>query len=160
MLARERPVLNPPGILAIRDLVIPTNEKISIQARWRIHATRPRGAGESMQVEHESERQGTSAYLEGRDALRAKIFGRCDLMTGIGPFEGLVTHVMGRESYRSARCVFCIMDDDSSHRGAECVERFGRRWPTLASVHTRIHARWLNYAEGYSSVVLQGDHVG
>ena len=139
--------------LMARDLVISTDEKTSIQARRRIHATRPPGPGEPMRVEHEYERKGAWAYLAAWDVRRAKIFGRCELTTGIAPFGRLVAQVMRREPYRSARRVFWIMDNGSSHRGAKCAERLRRRWPTLIPVHTPVHASWLNQVEIYFSVV-------
>ena len=139
--------------LSARDFVISTDEKTSIQARRRIHATRPPEPGEPMRVEHEYERKGAWAYLAAWDVRRAKIFGRCEVTTGIAPFGRLVTQVMRREPYRSARRVFWIMDNGSSHRGAKCDERLRRRWPTLIPVHTPVHASWLNQVEIYFSVV-------
>ena len=73
--------------------------------------------------------------------------------TGIAPFGRLVAQVMSQKPYRSARRVFWIMDNGSSHRGAKGDERLCRRWPTLIPVHTPIHASWLNQVEIYFSVV-------
>jgi len=139
--------------LTARDFVISTDEKTSIQARRRIHSTRPPAPGESMRVEHEYERKGAWAYLAAWDVRRAKIFGRCEHKTGIAPFERLVAQVMRQEPYRSARRVFWIMDNGSSHRGAKADARLSRRWPTLIPIHTPIHASWLNQVEIYFSVV-------
>jgi len=141
------------GPLTPRDFVISTDEKTSIQARRRIHATRPPRPGEPMRVEHEYERKGAWAYLAAWDVRRAKIFGRCEPKTGIAPFGRLVAQVMRQEPYRSARRVFWIMDNGSSHRGAQGDERLCHRWPTLIPVHTPIHASWLNQVEIYFSVV-------
>jgi len=140
-------------LLTARDFVISSDEKTSVQARRRIHATRPAGPGQPMRVEHEYERKGAWAYLAAWDIRRAKIFGRCELKTGIAPFGRLITQVMRRRPYRSARRVFWIMDNGSSHRGAKCDERLCRRWPALIPVHTPIHASWLNQVEIYFSVV-------
>lgn len=139
--------------MTARDFVISTDEKTSIQARRRIHATRPPAPGQSMRVEHEYERKGAWAYLAAWDVRRAKIFGRCEHKTGIVPFERLVAQVMRQEPYRSARRVFWIMDNGSSHRGAKSDERLRRRWPTIIPVHTPVHASWLNQVEIYFSVV-------
>jgi hypothetical protein len=135
------------------DFVISTDEKTSIQARRRIHATRPPAPGEPMRVEHEYKRMGAWAYLAAWDVRRARVFGRCERTTGIAPFERLVEQVMGQEPYRSARRVFWIMDNGSSHRGAKADERLRRRWPTILPVHTPVHASWLNQVEIYFSVV-------
>lgn len=139
--------------LTADDYVISTDEKTSIQARRRIHATLPTAAGRPMRVEHEYERKGAWAYLVAWDVRRAKIHGRCEDKTGIAPFERLVEQVMNQEPYRSARRVFWIMDNGSSHRGERCVTRLKQRWPTITVVHTPIHASWLNQVEVYFSIV-------
>jgi hypothetical protein len=41
-----------------------------------------------MLVEHEYERKGAWAYLAAWDVRRAKIFGRCELNSGIAPRSG------------------------------------------------------------------------
>jgi transposase len=133
--------------------VLSTDEKTSIQARRRIHATLPSAPGRTMRVEHEYKRCGAWAYLAAWDVRRAKVFGRCERKTGIAPFERLVEQVMAQEPYRSAPRVFWIMDNGSSHRGEPCVRRLQQRWPTIVAVHTPVHASWLNQIEIYFSVV-------
>jgi hypothetical protein len=139
--------------LAAGDCVLSADEKTSIQARKRIHPTRPPAPGRSMRVEHEYERKGAWAYLAAWDVRRAKIHGRCERKTGIAPFERLVEQVMRQEPYRSARRVFWIVDNGSSHRGEPCAARLRARWPTIIVVHTPVHASWLNQVEIYFSVV-------
>jgi hypothetical protein len=107
----------------------------------------------AMRVEHEYERLGAWAYLAAWDVRRAKVHGRCEPQTGIAPFERLVDQVMSQEPYRSAKRVFWIVDNGSSHRGQRCVTRMAERWPTLTVVHTPVHASWLNQVEIYFSVV-------
>ena len=135
------------------DCIISADEKTSIQARRRIHATLPPAPGKPMRVEHEYQRTGAWAYLAAWDVRRAKIHGRCERKTGIAPFERLVSQVMAQEPYRSARRVFWLLDNGSSHRGQSCVDRLNMRWPTIVVVHTPIHASWLNQIEIYFSVV-------
>jgi transposase len=135
------------------DCVLSTDEKTSIQARIRCHPTAPPSAGGDMRVEHEYERGGALAYLAAWDVRRAKIFGRCEETTGIEPFRRLVEQVMAQEPYRSARRVFWIMDNGSSHRGEASVRRFEEKWPTIVPVHLPIHASWLNQVEIYFSVI-------
>ena len=62
---------------------------------------------------------------------RARVFGRCEVTTGIVPFDRLVAHVMRQEPYRSARRVFWITDNGSSHRGQRAVARLQATWPKL-----------------------------
>jgi len=60
---------------------------------------------------------------------------------------------MSQEPYRSARRVFWIVDNGSSHRGQRCVQRMAQRWPTITVVHTPIHASWLKQVEVYFSII-------
>jgi len=139
--------------LSPSDFVISTDEKTSIQARRRRHPTLPPAPHRSMRVEHEYVRRGAWAYLAAWDVHRAKIFGRCERKTGITPFGRLVHQLMRQEPYRSARRVFWIMDNGSSHRGHTCIKRLQQRWPTIIPVHTPVHASWLNQIEIYFSIV-------
>ena len=55
----------------------------------------------------------TSAWGPGPiwqlDVHRARVFGRCEVKSGIAPLNRLVGEVMGQEPYKSARRVFWIM---------------------------------------------------
>lgn len=135
------------------DYVISADEKTSIQARIRTHATHPTAPGASMRVEHEYTRGGALAYLAAWDVHRAKLFGRTDTTTGIEPFNRLVDQVMRNEPYTSARTVYWIVDNGSSHRGRASIERLQSRWPNLRLVHLPVHASWLNQIEIYFSIV-------
>ena len=59
------------------EFVLSADEKTSIQARDRRHATLPTQPGSPMKVEHEYRRCGAWAYLAAWDVHRAKVFGRC-----------------------------------------------------------------------------------
>ena len=135
------------------DYVMSADEKTSIQARSRKHARLPSVPREPMRVEHEYTRKGALAYLAAWDVRRAKLFGRCESATGIKPFERLVAQVMSQEPYCSARRVFWILDNGSSHRGARCVRRLREAWPTIIPVHLPVHASWLNQVEIYFSIM-------
>lgn len=135
------------------EYVISADEKTSLQPRARLHATQPPGTGQPMRVEHEYKRGGALAYLAAWDVHRAKLFGRCEPTTGIVPFANLVEQVMTQEPYVSARRVFWILDNGSSHRGAASVQRLETAWPNLRVVHLPVHASWLNQIEIYFSIV-------
>ena len=135
------------------DYVLCVDEKTSIQARRRKHHSLPPAPGRPIYVEHEYARAGALAYLAGWDVHRAKLFGRCERKSGIAAFERLVGQVMGQEPYRSARRVFLIVDNGSSHRGRRAAARLRSRWPSIVLVHTPVHASWLNQIEVYFSVV-------
>jgi DDE superfamily endonuclease len=135
------------------DFVISADEKTSIQARQRCHRTLAPASTRDMRVEHEYDRGGALAYLAAWDVHRAKVFGRCEPTTGIEPFGRLVSQVMGTEPYASARRVFWVVDNGSSHRGQRAVERMRQRWPNARLVQLPVHASWLNQVEIYFSVV-------
>lgn len=135
------------------EFVLSTDEKTSIQARRRLHETLPPKPGLAMKVEHEYERQGAWAYLAAWDVHRAKLFGRCESKSGIGPFDRLVAQIMSQEPYRSARRVFWIMDNGSAHRGERSVQRLQSRFANIQVVHGPVHASWLNQIEIYFSII-------
>jgi len=135
------------------DYVLSADEKTSIQARVRLHSTQPPKPGQSMRVEFEYQRGGALAYLAAWDVRRAKIFGCCDLTTGIVPFDRLVDQVMSQKPYRQARRVFWIVDNGSSHRGQAACQRLRKKYSNLVLVHLPVHASWLNQVEIYFSVV-------
>ena len=103
--------------LAPGDCIVSADEKTSIQARVRCHATTPPLPGQPMRVEHEYARGGALAYLAAWDVRRGGVIGRCETTTGIVAFGRLVDQVMQQEPYRSAPRVFWVVDNGSSHRG-------------------------------------------
>ena len=135
------------------EWVICADEKTSIQARRRCHATLPPAPGRPMRVEHEYQRKGAVAYLAAWDVRRARVFGRLEATTGIEPFNRLVQQVMSQQPYCSAPRVFWIVDNGSSHRGKASIKRLQARWKNLVLVHTPVHASWLNQVEVYYSVL-------
>ncbi|MGH3501558.1 MAG: IS630 family transposase [Nocardioidaceae bacterium] len=139
--------------LGTGDFVVSADEKTSIQARLRKHDTTPPQPGQPMRVEHEYTRGGALAYLAAWDVHRAKVFGRCEPSSGIDPFNRLVDQVMTTEPYASARRVFWVVDNGSSHRGQASIDRLQARWPTIRLIHLPVHASWLNQVEIYFSVV-------
>jgi hypothetical protein len=139
--------------LTRREYVISSDEKTSIQARCRCHPTLPPGKARMMRVEHEYDRGGALAYLAAYDVHRARLFGRTEPTTGIEPFGRLVEQVMTVEPYASAKRVFWVVDNGSSHRGRASVDRLEGAWPNLRLIHLPIHASWLNQIEIVFSII-------
>jgi transposase len=136
------------------EYVLSADEKPGVQARHRIHPSYPARPGRRpMLVESEYRRHGTLAYLAAYDVHRAQVIGHCAPTTGIEPFTALVTKVMTREPYASARRVFWIVDNGSSHRGWTAAARLAAAFPNTVMIHTPVHASWLNQVEIYFSVV-------
>jgi transposase len=135
------------------DYVICADEKTSIQARCRCHPTLPPGKARAMRAEHDYRRGGALAYLAAWDVHRGQVTGRCEHTTGIAPFSRLVEQVMTSEPYASARRVFWIVDNGSSHRGAASITRMASTWPSARLIHLPAHASWLDQAEIYFSIL-------
>jgi hypothetical protein len=136
------------------EFVLCADEKPSIQARARLHPTSaPLPGGGGQLVEHEYERMGALCYLAAWDVKRAKLFDRCEPKGGIEPFDRLVAQAMSQEPYASARRVFWVVDNGSSHRGQRSIDRLEGDYKNLVLVHLPIHASWLNQIEIYFSIV-------
>lgn len=135
------------------EYVISADEKTQLQALARRHPGTPPRPGACRRVEFEYRRGGTLAYLAAWDVHHARLSGRVEPTTGIAPFGRLVDQVMATEPYRSAKKVFWVVDNGSSHRGIASVARLAAAHPNLVLVHLPIHASWLNQVEIYFSVV-------
>jgi len=135
--------------LGKRDYIISADEKTSIQARRRCHPTLRPGPDRPRRVEHEYERVGAIQYLAAWDVRRGHVIGRCEARTGVQPFARLVQQVMRQQPYRSARRVFWVVDNGSSHRGELARRRLTRSYKKAVLVHTPVHASWLNQVEIY-----------
>jgi transposase len=141
------------GKLGRAEYVISSDEKTSIQARCRCHPSLAPGQARTMRVNHEYKRGGAVAYLAAYDVQRARVFGRCAPSTGIAPFMALVEQVMTQQPYASAKRVFWVVDNGSSHRGKAAIDRLAARFPNAVMVHTPVHASWINQVEIFFSVV-------
>ena len=135
------------------EYVISSDEKTSIQARCRCHPTLAPGAARTMRVNHEYQRKGALAYLAAYDVHQARVFSHRSAKTGIIPFMTLVEQVMTREPYVSAKRVFWVVDNGSSHRGQASIDRLAHRFPNAVMVHTPVHASWVNQIEIYFSII-------
>lgn len=135
------------------EYVVSADEKSQLQALGRRHPTMPPGPGRAMRREFDYDRGGTLAYLAAWDVHRARLFGRVEEKTGIEPFGRLVEEVMTSEPYASARRVFWVVDNGSSHAGRASIERLEGRWKKLRLIHLPVHASWLNQIELWFSIV-------
>jgi hypothetical protein len=135
------------------EYVICADEKTQLQALGRRHDTVPPGPGRPGLVEFDYLRGGTLAYLAAWDVHHAKLFDRVEQTTGIVPFGRLVEQVMTVEPYKSARRVFWIVDNGSSHAGNTSIARMHKAHPNAELIHLPVHASWLNQAELFFSIV-------
>ncbi|MER7836915.1 helix-turn-helix domain-containing protein [Streptomyces sp. NPDC096040] len=121
--------------LGADEYVVSSDEKTSIQARCRCHPTLAPGHARAMRVNHTYGRGGALAYLAAYDVHQARALGRCEPRTGIEPFMSLVIQVMTQEPYASARRVFRVVDNGSSHRGKRAADRLTAAFPNAVMVH-------------------------
>jgi transposase len=135
------------------EFVLCADEKTSIQARCRCHPTLAPGQARAMRVEHEYARAGALQYMAAWDVHRGVLMGRCEDKTGIEPFRRLVAQVMSQEPYASARQVFWVVDNGSSHRGQAACERVQADWPRARLIHLPVHASWLSQVEIVFSIL-------
>jgi transposase len=139
--------------LGADDYVISADEKSQLQVLRRRHPGLDPGVGRPRRVEFEYRRGGTVAYMAAYDVHRARLFGSVADTTGIVPFMALVERVMTTEPYKSARRVFWIVDNGSSHNGQRSVDRMRAAWPNATLMHLPVHASWLNQIEIVFSVL-------
>jgi transposase len=60
---------------------------------------------------------------------------------------------MTQEPYASARRVFWVLDNGSSHAGRASIARMHAAWARATLVHLPVHASWLNQIEIVFSVI-------
>src|SRR3989337_1823342 len=60
---------------------------------------------------------------------------------------------MSQQPYCSAKQVFWIVYNGSSHRGQPSIKRLQGKWPQIVVVHLPVHASWLNQIEIYFSII-------
>jgi hypothetical protein len=135
------------------EYVISADEKTQLQALGRHHQTVAPGQGRPGLVEFDYLRGGTLAYLAAWDVHHANLFDRVEQTTGIVPFGRLVDQVMTVEPYRSARTVYWVVDNGSSHAGRASITRMRDAYPNARLIHLPVHASWLNQIEIYFSIV-------
>jgi len=135
------------------EYVISADEKSQLQALSRCHPELSPAPGRVRRVEFEYERHGTLACFGAYDVHLARLMGRVEPTTGIAPFGRLVDQVMSSEPYASAKRVFWVVDNGSSHAGQASINRMREAWPTATLVHLPVHASWLNQIEIVYSVI-------
>lgn len=130
----------------------PGHKTGSVTPTTHTSSDRP-AAGRPALVEFEYKRGGTLAYLAAWDVHHARIFGRCEPKTGIEPFGRLVEQVMSTEPYASAKTVFWVVDNGSSHTGKTSIARMQDAYANARLIHLPVHVSWLNQIEIYFSIL-------
>lgn len=139
--------------LGADDYVISADEKCGLQILSRSHPTRSPQAGQPGQVEFEYERLGTLAYQAALDVFTGTVIGQIQPNNCILTFNQLVQKVMIRPPYNTARRVFWLVDNGSSHHPATFPTRLNDLYKHAIAVHLPTHASWLNQVELYFSIL-------
>ena len=137
------------------DYVISADEQAQRPALVRRHPLVAPARGRPGLVEHEDRRQGTLAYLAALDVHRGRRLGRCEPKVGTDPLDRLVEQVMSSEPSASARRVFWVVDNGTSHRGQPAIDRLQGAWPKLGLGPLPQHASWLNQIEISCSILAR-----
>jgi hypothetical protein len=135
------------------DYVISADEKSGLQILARCQPTRAPLAGKPGQVELEYERLGTLAYQAALDVFQGTVIGQIQQTNCILTFNQLVEQVMTQPPYNTARRVFWIVDNGSSHHPATFSARLTSLYEHAIAVHLPTHASWLNQIELYFSIL-------
>lgn len=135
------------------DYVISADEKCGLQVLSRLHPTRAPMAGQHGQVEFEYKRLGTLAYQAALDVFQGTVIGQIQSSNCIVTFNQLVHKVMSQPPYNTARRVFWIVDNGSSHHPATFAARLSGLYEHAIAVHLPTHASWLNQIELYFSIL-------
>jgi hypothetical protein len=130
--------------------VIGADEKSQLRALHRRHPDQPPGPGRTRRVEFEYTRGGTLAYFAAYDVHHAHVLGQIAPRTGIGPFIQLVEQVRTTGSCASAKRVFWVVDNGSTHAGQASIERMNRALPNEELVHlNNLAERVLRFQDRY-----------
>lgn len=135
------------------DYVICADEKSQLQILSRRHPTRPPRPGRPGQVEFEYTRLGTLTYQAALNVQTGQVIGQIVERNEIATFNRLIDRVMDQPPYNTARRVFWIVDNGSSHHPATFPVRLTAAHEHAIAVMLPTHASWLNQIELYFSIL-------
>ncbi len=139
--------------LRAREYVLSFDQKTSIQARHRQHASVASGPGYPQLVEHEYERQGALNLLACLDVHSGQLWGQCYLRKRRAEVEAFVNELFAREPYASAQRIHFILDNCSSQHPNTFPTWVKQHYPKVRLHYLPTHASWLNQIELYFSIV-------
>lgn len=147
------------------EYVICADEKTSIQARIRLCPTLPPKEEVPIRVAHEYKRGGATNYMAGWDVFKGRLIGKCVRRKTKAAFRSLVCKIMEMEPYKSAKRVFFVVDNGSTHRPETFGTWLQEKYQSKAvAVHLPTYSSWLNQIEIIFSVlqrkVLTPNYVG
>lgn len=135
------------------EYVLCFDQKTSIQARARQHASVPPGPGHPQLVEHEYERQGALNLLAIWDVHRAQVFGRCYARRRRVEVEAFMDEALAQPPYNSAHTLHVILDSCSSQHPNTFPSWIAQHHPRVCLHYLPTHASWLNQIEILFSIV-------
>ena len=135
--------------LGPEDVVVSLDEKTCIQAFRRLERTAPPAPGKPMRVQFEYERLGVAIYLAALNLGTGRVYGNLVEANNKVTFLAFMEHLMEQEPFRSARRVFLVMDNGSSHDPRTFPAVVTGKWPKVTVAYTPTHGSWLNPVEQY-----------
>ena len=139
--------------LRAREYVLCFDQKTSIQARARVHASVPPGPKHPQLVEHEYEREGALNLLALWDVHRGQAFGRCYAQRGRAEVQAFLDEALARPPYDSARTNHLILDNCSSQHPSTFPSWIAQHHRSVQLHYLPTHASWLNQIEIFFSIV-------
>ncbi len=139
--------------LRAREYVLSFDQKTSIQARQRKHASVAAGPDHPQLVEHEYERQGALNLLACLDVHSGQVWGQCYAHKRRAEVEAFVNELFAREPYASAQRIHFILDNCSSQHPSTFPTWMKQHYPKVRLHYLPTHASWLNQIELYFSIV-------
>jgi len=126
------------------------DEKTSIQARERIHQTKPAMAGRPAQFEHEYRRQGALNLFAAFDTRSGKVYGRCYERKRQ---EEMIDFLSYLEDVTPPRIttIRIVCDNVSVHKGKK-VRLWLETHPRFVFHFTPVHCSWMNQVEQWFSI--------
>ncbi len=139
--------------LRAREYVLSFDQKTSIQARQRKHATIASQPGHPQLVEHEYKRQGALNLLACLEVHSGQVWGRCYPRKRRAEVELFVNELFANEPYASAKRIHFILDNGSSQHPNTFPHWMKTHHPKVVLHYLPTHASWLNQIELYFSIV-------
>jgi len=132
--------------------VFSIDERTGIQAKSRVHPTRPARAGEPAHQEFEYRRHGTQALFAALDCRTGEITGRATDSIKSTNFVSFLAEL--EASVPAELELHCVVDNLATH-GTAAVEAFLDDHPRVFLHRTPTHASWLNQIEIWFSILTR-----
>lgn len=133
-------------------VVLSIDEKTSIQAKSRKHATQPVAAGQPARQEFEYVRHGTASLIAALDVATGKVHASDIARNDSEHFIGFLAEV--EQLIDPKLAIHIVVDNGSSHT-SKATKAWLSEHPRFVVHHTPPHASWLNQVEAFFSILTR-----